>query len=512
MALAESPWKSAKDSPSRQLLWELSRLRIYEQEEFYEQLDRESQEREAAHKNALAIAIARHEQVRKDAEAERDRQIKLEAERREAEARQEEERERQARAERENAEKQRAAERAEAAARAERAATREREAEAARQKAEKDRRDSQAAEAKKQEQEAKARKKAEDERKSEEAATARSSQKTQPIIFPTQQSLTSNSQSPLHQLKREEEHKRYLEIHKSLKEMRNFMTEQAKQNPKLKSRTGDMRREIKKSIGQLREGKGANTVPHASIQKTLKEAVASFPQPTISLANFTASPQQDAQAPALLVFLLNHLSKSVVAQFIKEAAVSPKIADPIGTIAISIFANNEFRVNGHSLIDILIAKMHVVCPPLFGIYGPEDTQEGRTRLGWWREFPEGPWISEQAHQDRMTGLGAGYAALSLRNFEKSKMSNPYPPYHFWRALTAIINVPAGQVTETHLVVLKALLTNCEARFLEFFGEPARKLLQFAVKEYPKRAPKGSVAAAVLSNLGETMKKDKKLYL
>lgn len=255
-----------------------------------------------------------------------------------------------------------------------------------------------------------------------------------------------------------------------------------------------------------------NSRQHASIQRTLKEAVRLFPQPTIGLASFIAHPVQDAQAPAALVYLLNHFSKAVISQFIKEAAVSPKIADPIGTIAISIFANSEFRVNGTSLIDILVAKMHVVCPPVFGIYGPDTTKEGRTRLGWWREEPEGAWISEQSHQDRMTGLGAGYAALSLRNFEKSKTPNPFPPYHFWRALTGILNVPAGQVTETHLVLLKALLTNSETRFLQFFGEPAKKLLQFAVQEYPKRAHKGSVAAVVLSNLGDAMKKDKKLYL
>ncbi len=92
------------------------------------------------------------------------------------------------------------------------------------------------------------------------------------------------------------------------------------------------------------------------------------------------------------------------------------------------------------------------------------------------------------------------------------MSNPYPPYHYWRTLSGILNLPAGQVTDTHLVLLRALLANSESRFFLAYGESAKQLLQFAVKEYPKRAPKGSVAATLLSNLGNTMQKDKKIHL
>ena len=47
---------------------------------------------------------------------------------------------------------------------------------------------------------------------------------------------------------------RYTVVHRNLKDLRRSMTEQAKRNPSLKSRMGDMRREIKKSIGQLTGG------------------------------------------------------------------------------------------------------------------------------------------------------------------------------------------------------------------------------------------------------------------
>jgi nucleoporin GLE1 len=60
----------------------------------------------------------------------------------------------------------------------------------------------------------------------------------------------------------------YLEIHSRLKKLRTFMTDQAKQNPELKKRMGEMRREIRKSVGQLTEGRGANRQPVHSPRHT----------------------------------------------------------------------------------------------------------------------------------------------------------------------------------------------------------------------------------------------------
>lgn len=267
MAVTESPWKAAGDSPSRQLLWELSRLAVTAQEDLYERLDRDSQEREAAHKSALAKAIAKHEKVRKDAEAERDRlekQMQQERERRAAEARQEEERQRRVALEREKVEKRRAAEQAEAAARAERAATEERNAELARQKAEKDRQTAEAVKAKKIQQQEEAKKKADDERRvKEEAAAGAGAGAAQEARLNTSTAKQSRliTQGQIRNPQREAEHQRYLEIHKNLKELRKSMVQQAKQDSKLKSRMGDMRRDIKKSVGQIIEGKGKNTKP-----------------------------------------------------------------------------------------------------------------------------------------------------------------------------------------------------------------------------------------------------------
>ncbi len=59
---------------------------------------------------------------------------------------------------------------------------------------------------------------------------------------------------------------KYLEIHKRLKQLRAFVTEHAKKDPGLKKKMGEMRREIRKSVGQLTEGRGANRTPVSKFQ------------------------------------------------------------------------------------------------------------------------------------------------------------------------------------------------------------------------------------------------------
>lgn len=63
---------------------------------------------------------------------------------------------------------------------------------------------------------------------------------------------------------REVEHKLYLDLHVELKKLRKNMGLEAKRDSRLKQEMGNMRREIKKSVGQLTIGKGANEVPVCS--------------------------------------------------------------------------------------------------------------------------------------------------------------------------------------------------------------------------------------------------------
>lgn len=58
---------------------------------------------------------------------------------------------------------------------------------------------------------------------------------------------------------------RYLEIHRNLKQVRRSIEDQIKNDPALKAKSGDIRRQIRKSVGQLTEVRGANRVPVRSL-------------------------------------------------------------------------------------------------------------------------------------------------------------------------------------------------------------------------------------------------------
>lgn len=270
----DSPHKYATDSPSKQLLVELGRLRIDAEETFYARLERETSQRERAHKAALAAAVVEHERVRRSAEAAAERfQLELEKEktRREDEERRELDSKRQEKIERELADRRREIERAKMTAEEERtiADARRAQAEAA-VKLKLARQHEEAELLRRREEDGKASRMIQVAAAAAERTAAAQAQQPkepaqapQPIILETAPSVPSHimSSTPHVDTDREVEHQRYQAIHKRLKEMRRFMIAQGKLKPDLKKRMGDMRREIKKCVGQLTEGKGANRAP-----------------------------------------------------------------------------------------------------------------------------------------------------------------------------------------------------------------------------------------------------------
>src|SRR5207248_2586351 len=97
-------------------------------------------------------------------------------------------------------------------------------------------------------------------------------------------------------------------------------------------------------------------------------------------------------------------------------------------------------------------------------------------------------VPEQRHNERMTGLGAGFAALALRNFSKTKWRNPFPPREYWECLANIVNVPPHEVQPTHLIVLKSMVENAVERFILFFDAAAVAALRHALVDFPRALP------------------------
>ncbi|KAK7215309.1 hypothetical protein V2G26_003312 [Clonostachys chloroleuca] len=306
---------------------------------------------------------------------------------------------------------------------------------------------------------------------------------------------------------------RYTEIHQELKKLRkNLVAESKVLGSPMKGKLGAYRREIRVSIGQLTGTKGANAQPTSKIMAALRDALeGKVPSPPIDVSRYVVDQREPAEGalhndltmPSLFLYLLNICAKSIVSQFINEGGANPKSADPIGVFTAQVFSTKEFMWRGQPLIDILMSKFRVVCPVVFGLRGNDKTERGRITLGWKKDGPS--WITEQSHNDRMTGLGAGFAAVSLRDFSKSARTNPYPPTNYWVALAGIVNTPVGQISNTQYVVLRAMIGGYEQRFLNFYGNAGLAALRLALIEFPKKAPQNAAAAGSLRALAEVLR-------
>ncbi|KAI7250871.1 hypothetical protein KC335_g16778 [Hortaea werneckii] len=196
--------------------------------------------------------------------------------------------------------------------------------------------------------------------------------------------------------------------------------------------------------------------------------------------------------PGCLLYLLSRFAKSAISQLIQEAGMETETADGVGVLLVTIFSVPNYRWNGQSLIDVLWAKYHVVCPPLFGITGNQKTVAGRKRLGWWVDGDgdtANAFISDELHYQRMRGLGAGFSALTLRDFSRSANPNPAPNRLWWESLARILNLPPGHPQLTHYVLVKALLADHIPRILQIFASAGKAVIRKATGEFPQKGPR-----------------------
>ncbi|PYI19364.1 GLE1-domain-containing protein [Aspergillus violaceofuscus CBS 115571] len=467
------------DSPSRQLLLDLTRdleqlkihntelkkVKAYERRSFYESLDRLDSEREAQHNAALDKVAQLHDQVLEEAEETlraHQRAVEEEIRRKEEEARREAER-----LERERQEKQR------------------REQEEAAQEA----------------------------RKAEQEAAERQAAEAQEAQAERQRRVGGGRLT-------EDEvkiHTRYVELHQHLKKFRQYLKDESKTNAVVKQNMGDIRRSIKKCVGQLRETKGGNKTQIQEIRTTLEKA-SSIAEPSVDVRQFMAFPpaeianSDDNKVPALLIYALNIFSKALIAGLLQEAGINIGHAEPIGIVAAQIFSLDAFVYKGHHMVDILLAKYRVFCPALWGFCGNEKTEGGRRAVGWRRDGPDGPWLSEQAHAERMTALGAGYAALTLRNFGKTTRKNPFPNTMFWQSMHKILSISVDEIQDTHITILTAMLKTSAERVVGFFGHVGLAMMRLAIVDLPSRLPNETMSVKQLKLLKDLYQREKNIMI
>ena len=512
-----SPSPSIKKSTGRDYLIELSLQHENYNRELLDRLETEEQRRGKSYQQALAAAKREHDRVRRQAQRAQERNL-LELEKAKQQQEDDEarklDRERQEQIEREIADRRRRAEEAHRLAELHRRA----EADKKHHEEEAKRREQLLrVQAQREEDERKAREEAE--RKARENAAPKNTapETNGPSNAPAKTASTENNGSLIQTAASvlEAEHGKYLELHTWLKKMRQTVLAQAKQDPESKKMIGDWRREIRKLVGQLTGAKNATVAPRKRLLEILTQAKA-FRRITVDVRRcFPLSSPADlndsiAQISGIFVYELNIFSKALINQWADEASAKLEAADPPGILGTYIFAMNEMKVNEHSLIHILLAKFHKSCPVLFGISGSGTTENGRRRLGWKqvRDDEDSPpkFVTEQRHNERMLGLGAGYASISLRDFSRAPMPNPYPPSNYWRALARIVNTQPQSITSTHLIVLKGLIENSVGRFAKFYRKAAQVALRTALIEFPQKAPDGP-AKTGLATLPEVLSKN-----
>jgi nucleoporin GLE1 len=209
----------------------------------------------------------------------------------------------------------------------------------------------------------------------------------------------------------------------------------------------------------------------------------------VDIRQFLAFPPEEIassenKVPALLIYGLNIFAKCLISALVTEASIQPAHAEPVGILAAQIFSTETFMYKGVHMSDIMWAKYRVVCPALWGFTGREDTESGRRAIGWWRTESGGPFVTEQTHLDRMTALGAGFAALTLRNFGKTTRRNPFPNTMFWHSLQKILSLPPSEILDTQVTILQSMLRNSGDRILGFFGQIGLVLVRKAVVDLP----------------------------
>ena len=221
-------------------------------------------------------------------------------------------------------------------------------------------------------------------------------------------------------------------------------------------------------------------------------------------------PEEPAQLPSLFLYLINIFAKKIVKQFAEECGANQKQADPLGVLSVQIFSRPVALWRGKSIIDILMTKFYVVCPVVIGARGVEKTNEGRAAVGW--QCHGSNFIPDTSHYNRMTGLGAGFAALTLRDFSASSATSPWPPWNYWKAFSLIVNTPPEEICSTQLVVLKSMIENHEQRFLLFYGNIAAVALRTALVDLPSRCVEQNSAVGALKVLGELLSRNTGLPL
>lgn len=309
----------------------------------------------------------------------------------------------------------------------------------------------------------------------------------------------------------EAQHEQYMQLHSKLKKLRaNVETQYSKIKPKYETirdargnktdrlvagdpkhplcQMNEQRRDLSKLLGQTTDDKAKNKSIRTKIEQIFSAAwnntaIAVDARDYIIRPTCAWPANANFQVSGAFLYLLNKLIKSAI-QTMRAGSqqTAYNALDYIGVILSWIVSKSQFRMHGNSFADVIFAKYHSACPPLFGVYGSEKTTQGRAKLGWKIG------MKQQEHFDNINALAIGWGAMTLRDYTRlASEENAIPAWHYWQSMACVVNVPPEQLTKTHGIIIKGLIDSYAGLFVKFYGQAAIAVLR-RVMDLPKHAP------------------------
>jgi nucleoporin GLE1 len=291
----------------------------------------------------------------------------------------------------------------------------------------------------------------------------------------------------------EEIHAKYLALHAQMKKFRTeFAKKHSAKGDPLKGPVGDIRRALRTRLGQVTKARSDTKAVITRLRQECFDKALQTPGPMIDVREYIVSHhipqlanQAEAQYPALLFYAWICFEKSIIQQWNQEAASEDhSIIQELGILAASLYQDKKYQWKGTvPMTDTLFAKLHRVCPMMFGISGNTTTKQGLARLGL--DKYGGSDNNLNAYLQMATGVGAGFASVCLRQFNTVPA---VPMAEYWRAVASICNTPSDALYPGHLMCLRGLLRDFIKQFLFHYGAPAKAVVRRATRTLPARAP------------------------
>lgn len=202
------------------------------------------------------------------------------------------------------------------------------------------------------------------------------------------------------------------------------------------------------------------------------------------------------QNPLAYKWILNFISKAVVAQAEAEVTVKPSAAVPLASLAANLLNSLD------GLEYYMCARFAKKCAFILGYTCSIDTEEGRVRMGWKRS--DGKWESEVKYEERVGGIATVWAVMArLQATQKFDFFNMPAE---WRFAARILNVNKELLGNVHYGIICNWWEAAGAQLAQKYGKQAYKLLEFAAVDWAKYGQlKLFPAATRLEILGEDLR-------